>query len=112
MYVCVLYMFVFWCIPANFYLFYITDNLLTLNRMKSGNQAAKSHILRDMTAKNHQKHYKQNQKSIITSMFTHKEFVLMTGAFSAEENTDIMQTCMIVHTYIGITQKEWNITPI
>ncbi len=62
-----------------------------------------------MTAKNRQKHYKQNQKIFITSMFTHKEFVLMTGASSAEESTDIVQTCMIVQTYIGITQKEWNI---
>ncbi len=61
-----------------------------------------------MTAKNHQKHYKSNQKSFITSMFTHThtEFVLMTGASSAEESTDIVQTCMIVQTYIGITQKE------
>ncbi len=65
-----------------------------------------------MTAKNHQKHYKQNQKSFITSMFTHKEFVLKTGAFCAEERTDIVQTCMIVQTYIGITQKEWDITQI
>ncbi len=39
-------------------------------------------------------------------VYTHKEFVLMTGASSAEEGTDIVQT------YIGITQKEWNITPI
>ncbi len=54
-----------------------------------------------MTAKNHQKHYKQNQKSFITSMFTHKEFVLMTGASSGEESTDIEQTCMIVQTYSG-----------
>ncbi len=30
----------------------------------------------------------------------------MTGASSVEESTDIVQT------YIGITQKEWNITPI
>ncbi len=45
-------------------------------------------------------------------VYTHKEFVLMTGASSAEEGTDIVQTCMIVQTYIGITQKEWNITPI
>ncbi len=65
-----------------------------------------------MTAKNCQKHYNQNQKSFITSMFTHKEFVLMTGASSAEESTDIVQTCIIVQTYIRITQKEWNITPI
>ncbi len=59
-----------------------------------------------MTKKNRQKHYKQNHKSIITSMFTHKEFVLMTGASSAEERTDIVPTCMIVQTYIGISQKE------
>ncbi len=57
-----------------------------------------------MTATNRQKQYKQNQKSFITSMFTHKEFVLMTGVSSAEESTDIMQKCMIVQTYIGITQ--------
>ncbi len=43
-----------------------------------------------MTAKNRQKHYKLNQKIFITSMFTHKEFVLMTGASSAEESTDIV----------------------
>ncbi len=36
----------------------------------------------------------------------------MKGASSAEERADIVQTCMIVQTYIGITQKEWNITPI
>ncbi len=36
----------------------------------------------------------------------------MTGASSAEETADIVQTCMIVRTYIGITQKEWNLTPI
>ncbi len=42
-----------------------------------------------MTAKHRQKHYKQNQKSFITCMFTHKEFVLMTGASSAEESTDM-----------------------
>ncbi len=63
-----------------------------------------------MTTKNYQKHYKQNQKSFITSMFTHKE--LHTGASCAEESTDIVQTCMIVQTYIGITQKGWNITQI
>ncbi len=52
--------------------FNITDNHLTLNRMKSGSQSAKSHILTDMmTAKNRQKHYNQNQKSFTTSMFTH-----------------------------------------
>ncbi len=51
-------------------------------------------------------------------VYTHKECVLMTGASSAEESTDIVQACMIVQTYmtvqtyIGITQKEWNITPI
>ncbi len=39
-------------------------------------------------------------------VYTHKEFVLMTGASSAEESTDIVQT------YIWITQKEWNITQI
>ncbi len=39
-------------------------------------------------------------------VYTHTEFVLMTGASSAEESTDIVQTCMIVQTYIGITQKE------
>ncbi len=36
----------------------------------------------------------------------------MTEASSAEENTDIVQTCMIVQTYIGIKQKELNITQI
>ncbi len=60
--------------------------------MKSGSQSAKSHILRDMMT-TFKKHYNQNQKSFITSMFTHKkEFVLMTGASSAEESTDIVQT--------------------
>ncbi len=39
-------------------------------------------------------------------VYTHKDFVLMTGASSDEENTDIVQTC------IEKTQKEWNITPI
>ncbi len=43
-----------------------------------------------MTANNRQKQYKQNWKICITSMFTHKEFVLMTGASSAEESTDIV----------------------
>ncbi len=63
-----------------------------------------------MTAKKIKKHNNHNQKSFITSMFTaHKEFVLMTGASSAEESADIVQTCMIVQTYKGITQKEWNI---
>jgi len=33
----------------------------------------------------------------------------MTGGSGAEESTDIVQT---VQTYIGITQKEWNIKPI
>ncbi len=32
----------------------------------------------------------------------HKEFELATGASSAEESTDIVQTYMIVQTYIGI----------
>ncbi len=50
--------------------FIITDNHLTLNRMKSGSQSAKSHILRDMMT-TFKKHYNQNQKSFITSMFTH-----------------------------------------
>ncbi len=36
----------------------------------------------------------------------------MTGASSADESADIVQTCMIVQTYIGITPKEWKITPI
>ncbi len=39
-------------------------------------------------------------------VYTYKEFVLMKGASSAEESKDIVQT------YIGITQKGWNITPI
>ncbi len=61
--------------------------------MKSGSQSAKSHIPRDMmAAKNRQKHYNQNQKSFITSMFTHNEFVLMTRASSAEESTYVMIT--------------------
>ncbi len=50
-----------------------------------------------MTAKNHQKHYNQNQV-YYKYVYTHKDFVLMTGASSAEECTDIVQT------YIGITQ--------
>ncbi len=80
--------------------FIITDNHLTLNRMKSGSQSAKSHILRDMMT-TFKKHYNQNQKSFIyyKYVYTHKkEFVLMTGASSAEESTDIVQT------YMGITQ--------
>ncbi len=45
-------------------------------------------------------------------VYPHKEFFLMTGVSSTDESTDIVQTCMIVQTYIGITQKQWNITPI
>ncbi len=46
------------------------------------------------------------EPSLLPSMFTHKEFDLTTGASSAEESTDIVQT------YIGIIQQGWNITLI
>ncbi len=53
------------------------------------------------------------RKSFITKyVYTHKEFDLTTGASSAEESTDILQTYMIVQTYIGIIQQRWNITLI
>ncbi len=106
------YVFVFWCVPANFCcvccFFYITDNHLTLNWMKSGSQSAQSHILRDtMTAKESPKTLQAESEELYYKyVYTHKEFVLMTGASSAEESTDIVQT------YIWITQKEWNITQI
>ncbi len=61
-----------------------------------------------MTAKNCQKHYKQNQKSFITSMFIHKEFVLMTGASSAEESAD-MHDSADIHR-INTEGMEYNTT--
>ncbi len=41
--------------------------------------------------------------------FTHKEFDLVTGASSAEESVDIVQTSA---ADIGITQQRWRITLI
>ncbi len=66
-----------------------------------------------MTAKKSSKTlYAESEVLHYKYVYTHKEFVLMTGASSVEESTDIAQTCMIVQTYKGITQKEWNITQI
>ncbi len=89
-------------LTSNF--FYITDNHLTLNRMKSVSQSAKSLILRDMTAKNHQKHYKQNQKLNYKNVYT--------KGICPEDRSFLCRSTDIVQTYIGITQKEWNITQI
>ncbi len=65
-----------------------------------------------MTAKSSKTLQAESEELYYQYVYTHKEFVLMTGASSAEESTDIVQTCMMVQTYIGIIQKEWNITPI
>ncbi len=80
--------------------FIITDNHLTLNRIKSGSQSAKSHILRDMMTTFKKNTIIRIRRALLqVCLHTHKkEFVLMTGASSAEESTDIVQT------YIGITQ--------
>ncbi len=59
--------------------------------MKSGSQSAKSHILWDiMTAKKNSKHYNQSQNQLYYKyVYTHKDFVLMTGASNAEESADM-----------------------
>ncbi len=49
----------------------------------------------------------QNQKSertLLPSLFIHKEFLLVTGALSAEKSTDIVQA------YLKIKGIKWNIT--
>lgn len=45
--------------------------------------------------------------ALVPSMFTHKEFDLVTGASSAEESVNIVQTSA---ADIGITQQRWSIT--
>ncbi len=54
---------------------------------------------------NYKSRYDENTiiriRRALLQVYTHKkEFVLMTGASSAEESTDIVQTYMIVQTYI------------
>ncbi len=46
------------------------------------------------------------KRFITTYVYTHKEFELATGASSAEESTDIVQTYMIVQTYA--VEMEYN----